>query len=221
MQIDRARFLLLTASLAGGGCTPVPSDPVTPATPAPTETATETEVVVPETPEPATTASGETTSVATAPTTTSEPQPPQTPQGTCDNDTGTVPACSISAPPGPFCESFTDTKAACKGYKQVLRDGVAAKAVSCVNAASRTTAVCDYQLQESCATAAIRTSCIQQSTFNQCSPIVSTCSATSYNKLTMKDCQQLLSSVKDGKRQSMVTCMAEGCSLESCTWMLR
>ena len=35
------------------------------------------------------------------------------------------------------------------------------------------------------------------------------------------DCQRLLSSVKDGKRQAMLTCMAEGCAIDSCTWSLR
>ncbi len=216
MQIDRARFLLLTASLAGGGCAPASPDPVVPPEPTAAPTSTESEVVVPETPEPATTASGETTSQTTSSSTPDEP-----PAGSCDNDTGTVPACAITKPPGPFCESFTETKAACKFYKQVLRDGVAAKAVTCLNAASGSQAVCDFSLTEACASAAIRTACIQPSTFNQCSPVVTACAGNQWSKLGMDDCQKLLSSVKDGKRQAMITCMTEGCSLESCTWMLR
>ena len=215
MQIDRARFLLLTASLAGGGCSATASsDVVTPPTPAPTASE---EVVVPETPEPDET----TTEVAVSPSAsaTTESQPPSTTG--CDNDTGAAAACSISGPPGPFCEGLTDARAACKGFKQALRGKIAAKAVSCLNAASGTLDVCGYAKSESCVTEAVRGACIQPSTFNACSPVVSTCASASWNKLTMQDCQALLSSVKDGKRAAMITCMTEGCSLESCSWSLR
>lgn len=216
MQIDRARFLLLTASLAGTGCSanPQPSGNVGPE-PAPSGT----ELVVPET------TAGDTTTEEPAETTTSvattEPQtPPQTPTGACDNDTATIPACSLVSP-GPACESFADTKVACKGYKNTLRGAIAAKAVACLNAASGTPDICDYSKVETCTSAAIRAACVQPSTFNACSPVVAQCSASSWSKLTMNDCQSLLSAVKDGKRTSMITCMTEGCSLESCTWMLR
>lgn len=216
MQIDRARFLLLTASLAGGGCSSNPTtDPATP--PAPTETGQE--VVVPETPDPATTAAPEPTETAD-PEPTQRPSQPQ-PSGGCDNDTGTVPACSISAPPGPYCESFTDTKASCKSYRSGLRGAIAAKAVACLNAVSGTQDVCNWEVSQKCAVEAIRTACIQPSTFNQCSPIVSQCAGSQWSKITMEDCQRMLSSVKDGKRQAMLTCMAEGCSIDSCTWSLR
>jgi hypothetical protein len=215
MQIDRARFLLLTASLAGGGCTtnPPPNDP-----PAPAPTETGQELVVPETPDPATTA------IATArpePTETPSQPGPQPPAGACDNDTGTVAACSINAPPGPHCESFADTKAACKSYKSGLRGGIAAKAVACLNKVSGTPDVCDWEKAQSCALEAVRTACIQPSTFNQCSPLVSQCAANQWGKLSIDDCQRLLSSVKDGKRQAMITCMTEGCSIDSCMWSLR
>jgi hypothetical protein len=147
-----------------------------------------------------------------------EPQPPS---GTCDNDTGTVAACSLKAPPGPTCESFSDTKAACKSYKGALRGAIAAKAVACLNAKSGTPDVCDWELSQKCMSESIRTACIQPSTFNQCSPVVSQCAGLQWNKLTMDDCQWLLSSVKDGKRQSMITCMTEGCNIDSCGWSLR
>jgi hypothetical protein len=178
--------------------------------------------VVPETPD-----TTDTTTTTSAPATSSvasaEPSqtPPQTPQGACDNDAGTVPACSIAKPPGPFCESFADTKANCKSFKTALRSAVAAKAVACLNATSGTQDACDYSKSESCAAEAIRGACVQPSTFNACSPVVSQCSGYSWGKLSMGDCQAMLSAVKDGKRQSMITCMTEGCSLESCTWMLR
>jgi hypothetical protein len=215
MQIDRARFLLLTASLAGGGCSSNPTtDPATP----PTPTETGQELVVPETPDPATTAE---------PTASADPQPTQTPaqpkppSGACDNDTGTVPTCSIKAPPGPHCESFSETKMACKTYKSGLRGAIAAKAVSCLNAVSGTQDVCGYEKSQNCALEAIRTACIQPSTFNQCSPLVSQCAGNRWGKLDIDDCQKLLSSVKDGKRQAMITCMTEGCSIDSCLWSLR
>lgn len=216
MQIDRARFLLLTASLAGGGCAPAAPDPATPPGPTGAPTSTEPEVVVPETPDPDPT-SHETNS--TPPATTSEPETP--PASACDNDTGTVPTCSISKPPGPFCEGYNETRAACKGLKNALRDGVAAKATACLNAASGTQAICDYYLNESCVTAAIRTACIQPSTQSLCAPVVAQCGSNQWGNLSMDDCQKLLSAVKDGKRKPMITCMTEGCSLESCTWMLR
>lgn len=220
MQIDRARFLLLTASLAGGGCSASPATSGASAPPEPS--AQGTELVVPEVPDPADSATTTTTSApATIASTGPGQVPPQTPPGACDNDVGTVPACSIAAPPGPFCESFADTKASCKSYKTALRNAVAAKAVACLNATSGTQDACDYTKSESCATEAIRTACVQPSTFSACSPVVSQCAGYSWGKLAMADCQALLSAVKDGKRKSMITCMTEGCSIESCTWMLR
>ena len=219
MQIDRARFLLLTASLAGGGCSASPATTGPSAPPAPTPSGTE--LVVPEVPETSETTT-ESESASTSTTTASETTTSsQTASGPCDNDAGTVPACSLAPPPGPTCESFADTKAYCKTYKTSLRTAVAAKAVSCLNAASKTQDICDFSKAESCASEAIRTACVQPSTFNACSPVVATCAGYSWAKLSMNDCQSLLSAVKDGKRQSMITCMTEGCSLESCTWMLR
>jgi hypothetical protein len=210
MQIDRARFLLLTASLAGGGCSSnPPSEPVTP--PAPTEAPLE--VAVPETPQET---SGETEDPER-----DRPSQPQPAAGGCDNDTGTVPACSIAAPPGPYCESFSDTKSSCKAYKSGLRGAIAAKAVACLNAVSGTQDVCDWNKANSCGTEAIKTACIQPSTFNQCSPVVSACAGYNWSKLGMEDCQRLLSSVKDGKRQAMLSCMSEGCSSDGCMWSLR
>ena len=218
MQIDRARFLLLTASLAGGGCSASPATTGPSAPPAPTPSGTELVVPeVPETSETTTESESASTSTTASETTTSS----QTASGPCDNDAGTVPACSLAPPPGPTCESFADTKAYCKTYKTSLRTAVAAKAVSCLNAASKTQDICDFSKAESCASEAIRTACVQPSTFNACSPVVATCAGYSWAKLSMNDCQSLLSAVKDGKRQSMITCMTEGCSLESCTWMLR
>lgn len=213
MQIDRARFLLLTASLAGGGCSATPQGEPVPQ-PAPTESASE--VVVPESADPVETADP----VAPAPTATATTDPVTPPAGTCDNDTAVVPACSIKAPPGPFCESLTSTKASCKSYKGGFRNAIAEKAVACLNAASGTQDVCDFTKAETCAAAAVRTACVQPSTFNACSPVVSTCAGNSWNKLNMQDCQALLSAVKDGKRGAMITCMAEGCSLDSCMWSL-
>jgi hypothetical protein len=218
MQIDRARFLLLTASLAGGGCSSnPPSDPVAP----PTPTETGPEVTVPETSTPSLTVAAPETTASAEPTTTSAPQPSPIASGPCDNDTGTVAACSLKAPPGPFCESFSDSREACKSFRTGLRGAVAAKAVDCLNAASGKQEICDWQTQEKCGMEAIRTACIQPSTFNQCSPVVSACAGQQWNKLTIEDCQRLLSSVKDGKRKAMITCMTEGCSIDSCMWSLR
>lgn len=225
MQIDRARFLFLTASLAGGGCSSNP--PVDPATPpAPAETGQE--LVVAETPGADTTSASDTSDAAPVETASSadpEPtassQPAQAPSGACDNDTGTVPACSIAKPPGPHCESFSDTKASCKAFRGGLRGAIAAKAVACLNAVSGTPDVCDWERSQKCGNAAVHTACIQPSTFNQCSPILSQCAGYAWSKLTMDDCQRLLSAVKDGQRQAMITCMSEGCSADSCMWSLR
>lgn len=227
MQIDRARFLLLTASLAGGGCSANPaSDPA----PQPIAGSSGLAVAADGTADPAettTTSSDDTADpVETAQAIERADPPTPTPSatalaGACDNDTAAVPACSIVAPPGPFCESFSDTKASCKAYKSALRGAIAAQAVACLNATSGTQDACDYTKSETCATTAIRSACVQPSTFSLCAPLVSTCAGSQWSKLTMPDCQALLSAVKDGKRSAMITCMSEGCSIDSCTWALR
>lgn len=218
MQIDRTRFLLLTASIAGGGCGPA-TPPDIPAPPATAAAPASPELVVAQGPVEA--APVETAAPVTTATAAQPAQTAQVASGACDNDTGTAAACAISGPPGPYCESLSDLKAACKGYKTAFRGAIAAKAVACLNAASGKPEACDYTKTESCTTEAIRSACIQPSTFNACSGVMSTCGGMSWSKLTMQDCQQLLSATKDGKRKAMISCMTEGCSLESCTWSLR
>ncbi|MEZ4295863.1 MAG: hypothetical protein R3B70_12880 [Polyangiaceae bacterium] len=218
MEIDRARFLLLTASLAGG-CSSTPAEVVTP--PAPADTG---EIVVAETGDPGTTSGSETTSETAVGETTSESttsSSSETASAPCDNDTGTVGVCSVSAPPGPHCEGLSEARASCKGFKNALRAGVAAKAVACLSAGAGLRRCVTISSRRRARHRRSRTACIQPSTFNLCSPVVAQCSGYSWGKLTMADCQGLLSSVKDGKRREMVTCMTEGCSIDSCAWQLR
>lgn len=218
MQIDRSRFLLLTATMASGACggasQPATGDPVV-AAPI---------VTLPAEDKPP---SAESRAVAGAQAGEGEPSDdvratleasgssssPDDPS-MCD-DGGVAPkGCSTLRAPGPQCESFTDTRDMCGKLARGLKPRVAEKAVDCLLAKSGKQAICSFDTANQCGMAAVRKGCIEPSTQSACGPAVRACGG----RLAMKDCQALVSSVTDKNRRSMIACVTEGCSIDSCMY---
>ncbi len=217
MQIDRARFLLLTASLAGGGCSSnPPTDPAIP--PTPTETGAEVAVPAPPIRPPP--------RRRPRPPSPRPPAPPRRPHRSRSPARATTTRPPSPRAPSPRLQGRT-ARASRKRRRAAnpTRTASAARSrrrpcsASTRRAASRTSAT--GRRRRNVRPRPFARHVFSPSTFNQCSPLVSQCASNQWNKLTIDDCQRLLSSVKDGKRQAMLTCMAEGCAIDSCTWSLR
>lgn len=222
MQIDRSRFLLLTATIAGGACGsgqaapqgggPVVAAPVV-ALPS-EETGEKNEGRASSSAKPEVSAAeGEGDPIAAL--------GGGSKAGGGDDDAsmceeGGVPpkGCNTLRAPGPQCESFLDTKGMCTKLARGLKPRVAEKAVDCLLAKSGKQSICDFRVGSECAMSAVRKACIEPSTQSTCAPVVRACSGN----LSMKDCQSLLSAVEAKHRRSMVSCMTEGCSIDYCMY---
>jgi hypothetical protein len=222
MQIDRSKFLLLTASIAGAGCgsnassssggavvvaAPIVSLPGPEATSSTTASSRDTN-------KPGQTsvqmADEETLAAAD-----------RTPGGADDSsmcdEGGVAPTgCSTLRAPGPQCESFSDTKALCATLAKGLKPRVAEKVVDCILAKSGKQSVCDFNLAQQCSAAATKKACIDTSTQSSCAPLVRSCGG----RLDMRDCQALLSAVTTRNRKNMIACMTEGCSTDYCMYQV-
>lgn len=221
MQIDRSRFLFLTATMASGACggAAQPGASGDPVVAAPV-------VTLPEEDPPA--AKGGT--AAHPPGQPDDAQPsevflagldgqpvPDLGLSACD-DGGVAPkGCSTLRAPGPQCESFMDTRDMCGKLARGLMPHVAEKAVDCLLAKSGKPSICTFDAANQCGMSAVRkASCIEPSTQSACAPAVKACGG----RLAMKDCQALLSSVTSKNRQNMIACVTEGCSIDYCMYSI-
>jgi hypothetical protein len=221
MQIDKSKFLLLTASIAGSACgsnsSSASGGAIVVAAPIVTLPGAESTAIASPPPTSTTkpgqvaTTSGDEETLAALDRTPSA----GVDDGSMCEEGGVAPTgCGTLRAPGPQCESFSDTKAMCGKLARGLRPRVAEKAVDCILAKSGKQAVCDFNLGNQCALAAMQKGCIEPSTQAACTQIVRSCSGN----LPMRDCQMLLSSVTTKNRRNMMACMTEGCSADYCTY---
>jgi hypothetical protein len=221
MQIDRSRFLLLTATIAGGGCgsgqaspqgAPVVAAPVV-ALPA-ESTAEKNEPRAASPAKPDVIAESEGDPIAALGGGAKAGGEGDDDVSMCEEGGAPPKGCGTLRAPGPQCESFLDTKGMCSKLARGLKPRVAEKAVDCLLAKSGKQSICDFRVGSECAMSAVRKACIEPSTQSTCAPVVRACSGN----LSMKDCQSLLSAVESKHRRSMVSCMTEGCSIDYCMY---
>ncbi|MDI3287734.1 hypothetical protein [Polyangium sp. 15x6] len=218
MQIDRSRFLFLTATMASGACggaaQPGAGDPVV-AAPV---------VTLPGEDNPA-----ESRTAAGSPGQPGVGEPSEEVRATlegagssstdepsvCDDGGPAPKGCDTLRAPGPQCESFFDTREMCGKLAQGLKPRVAEKAVDCLLAKSGKQSLCSFDIANQCGMSAVRkASCVEPSTQSACAPAVKACGG----RLAMKDCQALLSSVNRKNRENMLACVTEGCSIDYCMY---
>jgi hypothetical protein len=230
MQIDRSRFLMLTASIAAGGCSGGQTQPV--------EVPEQTVVVVAPVPMPVGSAQAPIASAEPEPA-AEEPPPPmiarpsdedmvdpadqaliQAP-ATCGNTTGTVGACTGLRPAGPTCESFLDTVEQCNGFVRGMQPRAASKAVACLAARSGRRDICQFDAGQKCAQEGVKAACIEPFSAQPCRTLMSSCSNNRFGKISMQQCQRALSAVKGRNRPQLMTCMTESCSADYCFYALQ
>ena len=126
MHVDRARFLLLTASIATGSCTP-PGGARAPETDGEVEVAPPSIAIDP---------------AADEPLPNEAPDEPTADEGTpIDHDARLAARLAercqaLKPPPGPHCESFHSTREECEIFGRALRPEAAERAVECLVAKS-------------------------------------------------------------------------------------
>jgi len=205
MQVDRSRFLFLTASLAAAACNqaqPAASPDTGGAQPARSGDAR---------------ASGEPHTLGSAdPSVWLEIEPGSGDQRLepgdpgCDNQVGRPSGCSLSAPPG-HCESFESTQRLCESYPEFMQPRAAEAAVDCMLAASGTDQICSG-IWNQCTAAGIHASCIEPGTAAECETISSMCGG----HLDHFTCQQTLSAVRPVHVASVSSCIREFCEVDFC-----
>ncbi len=207
MYVDRKQFLLLAASMAAGcgaqGAQSAPgTDPlVVVATPIEVEPATGEEPVI-----VAEEVDGVDRSGAVQPRTTD-----------------LAASCrGIQPPPGPFCESFEDTKHDCERYAATLEPDAAEAATQCLVDRSGTEAICRFEALEECFVAGLRVARPDGRARNKCNSLVTQCSGGRWASpdLTVASCELAMAAVKDEHDSELVSCMVEGCGISSCIWGL-
>ena len=221
MRIDRARFLALTAALAGCNTQP----------PAVTAGVLEIPATVTDVPD----ASAAATALPDAAPLfarhdTGAPiveggDPPDACSAT--NATGTVADCSKIQRPrtAPQCESFDDTVDECTEMARLLKPAVAERATKCIVARSGTNAICQYGISATCAAQAFRASCADPATLADCKTVVAHCATQTGTspsaRVTLGECQGALSAVAARHRSEMLSCMNEGCTSGVCVSYLK
>jgi hypothetical protein len=232
VKVDRDRFLVLTAALAtaiapGCGTTNPPEEPAAPPPALPPAVVTVAPLPPPAAPPMVVAPAPPPPVAAAAPSRDVAVEPPDPYKGTpvtaqaCDpalNRVGTPPSCKL-APPGPTCESFSDTKQECPTLTTLLKPRVAAAAIECLRRRSGTSAICEFNVTSICAYEALGRACHDPSAVAACDKVMARCGAGprgNYNKMSRESCEAGVSGVADGKRAKFISCITETCRFETC-----
>jgi hypothetical protein len=201
MQIDRSRFLFLTASLAAAACNQ-PTAAITPDTGSadPAKSDGDTAEAKPD---------GEKVWLEIEPGTEDKPQ--SIGSADCDNSVGSPPPCLMTAPGG-HCESFDFTVQTCRGFPEIMQPRAAEAAVNCMLAVSGTWEICDWEITQKCSAAGLQATCVEPATRAECDSISSQCGGS----LDVFTCQQALSAVKPHRIQGAASCIREFCEVSFC-----
>lgn len=226
MQIDRAAFLVLTAALSAScrppavapevvevapGVTPPPE----PSAPPPASTSPAPAVAVPDD-------DGE-VPYETWPGTAVVPLAKTIRGKRCDpseNARGAPPACALAAPPGPACESFSDTRRECPRLGRSLVPRVAEAAVRCLTHKSGTTDICLFNVGAACTIAALDEVCVDDSPAIEqaCVKVMDECAEMEpkFRHMNLHACKAALSAIVPSRHPAFLHCAAESCDLVAC-----
>ncbi len=133
------------------------------------------------------------------------------------NARGTAPRCALT-PPGPSCESFSDTKSECPKLATLFKPRVAQAAIECLNRKSGTKEICEFNVSSICAYEALGSACLDPAAKATCDGVVARCGKGGgrYNKMSRESCEAGVSGVADAKRARFVACITESCRFETC-----
>lgn len=212
MQVDRSRFLLLTASLAACTTSSSPTTPDTGKVDPPNSSDSSSDASGGATTRDASGSSGASSGVWLEIEPGTE-DPAQTfDPAACDNAKGAPKSCDGLSAPGPQCESFFDSQRFCEAFPRVMQPRAAEAAVDCMLAKSGTEAICDWTAWQDCAAAGMRATCIEPATRSTCMSISSACGGT----LDVFQCQQAFAATRSADAGRVASCIQEFCEVTFC-----
>jgi hypothetical protein len=222
MKVNREKFFVLVAALAAGcrdvGPPPEAPERWSPASSSPGET-------VPARPRPAPHAEG---SHAVSPVSSAsegdgedglDPFAEKIVGERCNpwlNMHGFPRSCAPLAPPGPACEGFGSTKEECAGIETHLKPRIAAKAIDCVLAKSKSPDLCSRNISGLCEYEALASACLEPEAAPVCAGIVAGCADDPHAHVVQAACEAAWSALRESERPKFVACMTEGCHFGSC-----
>ncbi len=207
MHIDRSRFLLLTASMAGA-CSSTAPDAAAPMPVISGDPLAGAQPIVVAAP-PSQWAPDE-----SAP----PPARKRVYQETIDEPgADNLARCqTLKPPPAPQCEGFGYVRAQCEAYDRALTPDAAAAATDCLVARSGSAELCNDDIVGRCLVAGLQTVRPRKVPEVDCDGIVNSCGHSS--PLTMSSCRRAAAGVKPQHRDDLVACMVESCRLEECIY---
>lgn len=238
MKIDRSKFLLLTSAMFACGTKNDPQQVggpiIIPAQPPPTASMTATaSAKVIEPPD-----AGAPSSAPIAAAEDDDEQPYEPWPGTADppmaktvhaqkcdvaeNAKGKTVGCTLKAPPGPSCESFSETRADCPKLSRWLVPKVAEKAAGCLNAKSGKKDICLFNVGPSCVIESLSSVCLNTDPKIEqaCDRVMKRCKSydPKYRHMNMDACKAALSAIVPAAHGKFTSCAAESCDLIPCMY---
>lgn len=126
----------------------------------------------------------------------------------------------LSAPAGPSCEGFDDTRLECEALPDVLETKAAKAAIRCLTARSRTPRICQYNVMEECFSTAYRTARPSSASRRACAGVMQTCAGRPRTDLSSSNCQRAINAVREDRHADFKACMEESCGVRQCVWAL-
>ena len=125
-------------------------------------------------------------------------------------------SCAALAPPGPTCEGFDSTKSECTSMRTHFKPRVAAKAIDCVLAKSKSPDLCSANVNGLCVYEALASVCVEPAAAAVCVDLVKDCADIHKEKLAQAPCEAAWSALRETDRPKFIACMSETCSFASC-----
>ncbi|HEY8076922.1 MAG TPA: hypothetical protein VIF62_22500 [Labilithrix sp.] len=229
MHVDRAKFLLLTSTLFASckESEPAAQAPIViPQQPASTASLAKEEpppppVVDASAPEQPVAADDDEEPYEPWPGTAEVPMAKTVKGQTCDageNAKG-APVCTLR-PPGPTCESFSQTRGECSRLRTWLVPRVAERAAKCLSAKSGKQDICYFNIGAACVIQAMNDVCLDTSPRidTSCKRVMTKCGAIErqYRHINLNACKAAMSSIVPSRQAKFLTCMQESCDLVAC-----
>lgn len=126
----------------------------------------------------------------------------------------------LSAPNGPSCDGFEDTRLECEALPDVLETKAAKAAIRCLTARSRTPRICHYNVMEECFATGYRTARPSSASRRACAGVMQTCSGRPRTDLSSSNCQRAINAVREDRQSDFTACMEESCGVRQCVWSL-
>lgn len=236
LAIDRSKFLLLTSAMFACGAKNDPAQVggpiVIPAQPPPTASMTATAPVKTGEPpdagapsQPIAAEEDDEVPYEPWPGTADPPMAKTVHAQKCDvaeNAKGKPVACTLKAPPGPTCESFSETRADCPKLSRWLVPKVAEKAAACLNAKSGKKDICLFNVGPSCVIESLSSVCLNTDPKigEACERVMRRCKTydAKYRHMNVEACKAALSAILPASHGKFTSCAAESCDLIPCMY---